>query len=302
VKELRAEAIVGTRILDERDLSDSVFETCRKVLELVLSDPDVGADLAERLEPALDDLIAVEIAPLDKSFGAFRMNAGTLTLNENDAAHLISYVIDDMKEQVSAGTSNIGPSEVRETLEDTLSLFALHELRHRTQGVADYATVQLLKKITGREELAKFDIQADRDAAVALAAARSGGMASEEFLSTYQRALFYSVRYFFKIYPANAERPDKVCRVAALLFMLARLELYQAMGCLVVGSPTTALCVRIGPDNRSIAVFEGDPRNKLLCVANDCCEVGPMIADIEQGRLEDALGRAFTVAVAIGLN
>lgn len=302
MQEVRANEAVGKRILDNEQLSRAVLDTCRSVLNLVLNDNGVAADLGERFEPALSDLIAVEIAPLHEAFGAFRMKDGRLTLNESDAAELISYVLADLKEQIAQGVSNIGPTEIRETLEDTLALFALHELRHRTQGVADFATVQLLKKITGRNQMAKFDIQADRDAAVALAAARAGGIGNDEFLSIYQKALYYSVEYFFKIYPANAERPDKVCRVAALLFMVARLELYRAIGRLEVASPTTALCVRIGDDRRSIAVFEGDPRNRLLRVASDSCEVANMVSDIEHGRLQNALGRAFSLVVAIGLN
>ena len=302
MKEVSGNTAVSKRVLDARELGDAVLDTCRSVLNLILVNDAVGDELGEAFEPALSDLVAVHIAPLEERFGAFCIDEGIMTLNETDAARLMSYVIADMKEQIERGPGRIGASEIRETLEDTLSLFALHELRHRTQGIADFSTVQLLKRVTGRDQIAKFDIQADRDAAIAFAAARSDGLHSEEFYSSYQKALFYSVRYFFKIYPANAERQDKVCRVAALLFMLARLVLYRTVGSLKVGKPTTALAVRLGTDRRSIAVFEGSPHERLLVAANERGELDSFISDIEHGRLDEALGRAFSVAIAIGLN
>ena len=296
-----SEVDLQERCLDERAISQAVHAICKKVLGLILTDPKIYLELGEKFEPALSDLIGVEIGPLDIAQGSFRVVDGTLTLNEPDIARLMSYVIDDMKRQVTMGRPGLEPGELREILVATTSLFALHELRHRTQGVEKFSTVQLLKKIDGREQIAKFDIQADRDAAVALAAAHAGEIGTKDFLAHYQRALFYSVEYFFKIYPANVDRPDKICRVAAMLFMLARLEIYRTIGTLSLGSPMTAISVSIAPDHRSIAIFENEPRNKLITASNDVVGLPQFISDIETGRLEEALGSAFAIAISIGL-
>ncbi|MBX7526627.1 hypothetical protein [Qipengyuania vesicularis] len=296
------QAGVAERVIRDLALSQAVAETCSILLDLISTDDAIKAELGRKFEPALSDLVRIEIAPIDEEFGAFSIAEGEVRLNEVEVARLIAYVLDDMKSQLGDNLICITKDDVRETLEEAVSLFALHELRHRTQGVQEFSTVQLLKAIDGRARIATFDIQADRDAAVALAATKAKSTSSAEFHDAYQRALFYSIQYFFRIYPANAKRPDKVCRVAALMFMLARLEIYRKLGHLQIGGSKTALSVSISGDKRSLAVFENEPEQRLLCASNDVNDLPLFVANIEEGNLDEALGQAFLIVTSIGLN
>lgn len=301
MKESDSQIDLKRRVLDGRDLGNAVYETCKRVLNLILQDEAVRDDLGAKFASTLDDLLAIEIRQLEPDLGAFNIENGVVYLSEVEVTKLISFVIADIHEQIVEHGVQMSSDDIYQTLNDALALFALHELRHCSQGVEKYATVQTLKGIEGRNQLAKFDIQADRDAAVALAASRAGDLSSDEFYEEYRRALFFSVQYFFRIYPANAERQDKVCRVAALILMLARLELFLTLGRLTVGDPLTSLQVCLGNNQRSIAVLENEPNNRLLAAANDIAELPEFVAAIEQGRLDDALGKAFSLSLAIGL-
>jgi hypothetical protein len=282
-------------------IAQSIHSKCTKLLGLLRADGPIKEELGKKFEPALADIVAVEIAALEPEYGGFRVNAGKCTLNEREISKLVAFVLKDIKSQL-AGGRDIRPDEIRQTIEETALLFALHELRHRTQGIGDFATVKVLKAIDGRSRLASFDMQADRDAAVALAATEVGNLQSPEFHEAYQRALFHSIQYFFRIYPANSTRPDKVCRVAALMLMLVRLEIFRAVGCLTMGGPISALSVKFSEDRLGIAVFENSFGQKLLKASDGVSELPTMIANIENGDLEEALERAFRVTLAIGLN
>lgn len=300
--DLKQNNIVKDRAATGLDIAEAVKRTCEDLLALFEKNSVIAAELRDKFQPALADLVAFELRPLEAEYGAFKVADGTFSLNEKEVARLISYVLDDMKAQVGRGDHLLSASEIKNTIEEVTTLFALHELRHRTQGVEKFQTVQLLKAIGGRTKISTFDVQADRDAAVALAASKSGDLSSDEFLDHYQRALFYSIQYFFKIYPANASRPDKVCRVAALIFMLVRLEIYRGLRHLCSGSPISALSVEISSDHKSIAVFENDPKHRLLRAANDVADLPRFIENIEEGRLEMALEQAFSIVTAIGIN
>jgi hypothetical protein len=294
---------IRERSLDARILSDSVLRVCNSLLDLMQANAAIGDELAAGFEPALADIAAVEIAEIDATCGSFTVSGGTLTLSENDVARMIAYVLSDMRQQIEDGGPSISESSIQETLQEIVILFALHELRHRTQGVGSYARVQALKEITGPDEIARFDIQADRDAAIALAAYEAGSLESSEFLECYQRALFYSVQYFFKIYPANRDRLDKTCRIAALLLMLARLQIYRAVGSSDYRSATAPLLVNISKDKRAMAVMENGRNRRLIGVSsvNDTNNVPMFIKQIENGDLEQALGTAFVLSVSLGL-
>lgn len=287
-------------LLSSRSLEGSILRACQGVLDLLKTSQDVSNDLGAKFETALKDITNVQIRQLDPADGAFIVDAGVMSLNENDVARLLHYALNDMREQIESG-KRIPENEIRSTIEDAISLFALHELRHRTQGIGSFRIVQFLKNMDGREQLGKFDIQADRDAAVALAALRSGSITSQEFLNYYEKALYYSVQYFFKIYPANVDRLDKTCRVAALLFMLVRLQIYISAGSLTVGHPTTTLSVKIATDKRALAIFENDPSQKLLKVANDSCDITNFTENIENGNLDAALTQAYRLAFKLGI-
>lgn len=293
--------IVEAAILGRHELENAVFRTTKQLLEAMLVDRRVADDLDGKFRPALDDIVKVEIRDLPEESGAFTVSDGVMSLNEADVARLFSYAITDMKSQLINSGNQIDAEEIRQTLEDALCLFSLHELRHRTQGVGNYSVVQLLKKIDGREHISKFDIQADRDAALALAATKAHSSDCDDFLEAYQNALYYSVKYFFKIYPANRGRLDKTCRVAALLLMLARLQIYRAGVQNKEIDPTSALHVKISADRTSIAVFENEPFERLLIASNDLVGLPDFVELIETGEIDKAYGESVRLAVRLGL-
>jgi hypothetical protein len=275
---------------------EAVLDQLRRVFE---SAHVRAIELEAKFEPAIRDIISVEIATLATQLGSFSVDNGTLRINEEDVARLFDFVLSDMSAQLAENDADFSEDDVTTTLEDALGLFALHEVRHRTQGVGSYSTIQLLKKIDGREEITRFDVQADRDAALALAACRTMQAEPSDFLEYYQRALYYSVRYFFKLYPANRDRIDKTCRVAALLLMLARLEVYRTVGRVDQADPTLTLHVKISTDRQSIAVLEGDSASRLIATRTDDPKVATFVRDIEDGNLDKALVQAIHLAVAM---
>lgn len=289
-------------VLDKVQLADAALSTCRGLAEAMLSNQGLHKDLSQKFEPILSEMTEIVIAGLEPEAGAFVIEGGTVFLNEAEISRMMSFVIGDMKDAISGASANISPASVRETLNDIVSLFALHELRHCTQGIGKYSSVKLLKAIGCVDQMVKFDVEADRDAAVALAASRAGCIDSDAFFQKYEEALFYSVNYFFKIYPANGDRLDKTCRVASLLFMLARLQIYRALGRLTNAAPTDTVFVQLSRDKKAIAVYVTDPKDRLLGAANDDRDLHSLIDNIERGRLLEALSNAIRLTISHGFN
>lgn len=293
------ELSVAGHDISPRELSQTVFDTCHALLAVIGADEDDPHALSEGFEAAISDIARVSFETLSTQDGSYRVVDGELQLNEHVIARLLLFVLGDLRREIANGI-DVSPDEVRSTLHDVISLFTLHELRHRTQGVELFSTVQRLKNVGNRLAMTRIDVLADRDAALALAAVRSCSLSGQDFLEYYQRALFYSVQYFFKVFPANEDRLDKCCRVASLMLMLARLQSYLTTGSLRDANPTDALHVEISPNYRTIAVYEMAPRDRLIA-ANDVEDLPAMIANIQNGRLDAALRNAYSVAAALDL-
>lgn len=283
-------------------LSKVVEVTVDRLNQICQSTSPIGSELEARFSEALRGIVTFEIAPLSQSFGAFTVtDEGKLTLNEDDVARLLDFVVSDLQLELSSGKPGISAEDVPDVLHDALCLFTLHEIRHRSQGVGDYKMVQKLKRVEGPEHITKFDVEADRDAALALAACRTSCAGPSEFFEYYQKALYFSVKYFFRLYPANSNRMDKTCRIAALLLMLARLELYMRSGALLDLEAAECIFVKISDDRTKMAVFSRGKTEKLVGISDNGAEVLTFSEQIQAGKLDHALSTAFRLIAGMKL-
>jgi hypothetical protein len=142
--------------------------------------------------------------------------------------------------------------------------------------------------------MAEMDVLADHDAAIAYAALYGSCESRPEFLEMYREALFFSSAYFFKTFTPTADRPDKIARVICVLIMTARLASYDSFTSVNErGLPLdTPLIVKLSSCMKEIAVFQAEPSQRLLWVANDLDGIGELVEDVLIGNLDLALARA----------
>lgn len=273
--------------------------TCRKIVALCSNSGPVAAELQDKFHAAVADIERVSIEALERTEGAFVVEDGVLRIAAAPVSRLLQVVLDDLRSR-----SGLASEEFPEFLERVFMDYVLHELRHRTQGVGEYSTIQQLKSLAGRVTVAEVDLFADRDAAFAYAAIFASGPGRAEFLESFREALFLSSAYFYKVFPVSAARPDKIARAIGVLLMAARLAGMDPLAD-VKENPKlpldTPLYVKLATSHKELAIFQGEPSVRLLGVANDTDGVGALVSDVKQGRFDAALTRAIRIAKKLNL-
>ncbi len=295
--------VQATDSLESR-LTARALSTFERLAELGRADDARACELFDKFQPAISDIDQVRIAPLSDDEGSFVVRDRILYINEDPVARLLHAVTTEFERRSAANDSIPDPAELPTLLESVFTDFLLHELRHRTQGVETYDTVQRLKAVGGNSAMAELDVLADRDAAWAYAAINVGWGNRSEFLASFREALFLSSAYFFKIFPIPSGRHDKIERAIGVLLMAARLANLQFANTVVERSelPLDApISIVLSSTRNSLAIYKGEPSKKLLGVANDADGVVQLVVDVGNGNFDSALVRSVKMMSRLNL-
>jgi len=287
-------------------LEQRAIATCEKLLDLCGASNAIAVELQIKFHAAIADIEHVTIESLTAEHGAFLVDEGWLRISEEPVARLLAFVLEETRGLAATSPRTIFPDEVPELLERVFVDYVLHELRHRTQGVGEYATVGQLKEAAGPMAMAELDIFADRDAAFAYAALYADGDGRAEFLTSFKEALFLSSAYFFRVFPPSADRPDKLARAIAVLLMAARLadrdldEPFVERDDLPLDAP---LFATLSTAKNELVIYKAEPSKELLAVAKDCNgdAVSELVADVRDGDFDSALEKSVTLLNRLNL-
>ena len=156
-----------------------------------------------------------------------------------------------------------------------IELFLLHEVRHSSQGVGNYADVQRIK-IRSETLVGQFDLNADRDAAHGYALLRAiDERASdvETYLKYFSEALFFMGQYCFPAFKIPLSKPHKVTRALGLTLMLVRYILADRDNAVLkvhcAHLPLDAVLVpELSADWGRLTLFAYSPDHELVAI--DC--------------------------------
>jgi hypothetical protein len=272
---------------------------CSRLAAYCRADGPHSCELKGKFYGAVADVERVTIEALAKASGAFVVQDGHLRIAEAPIPRLLNVVVRDLNKRLAEGDPSLEQDEVPRILERVFVQYVLHEVRHRTQGLANLSDVQTLRAIAGAGAMLDYDVQADRDAALASAALYASDESRAAFLAAFREALFFSTQYFFEVFPIPAERPDKIARAMAILFMAARLAKRD------LGQPTVeddslpldaTLYVSLSAPTKSMAIHRGEPTRELLGFANDADGVGTLMEQICNGDMGGALSTSIKIA------
>ena len=280
--------------------------TCAKLVDLCKGSNAIATELRAKFLAAISDVEHVTIEALAAEHGAFLVDEGWLRVSEEPVAKLLMLVLEDIRGRAADDPDGRYPDEIPELLERVFVDYVLHELRHRTQGIGDYDTVQRLKEVGGARAVAELDVFADRDAAFAYATLHATGDSRVEFLASFQEALFLSSAYFFRVFRPSADRPDQLARAIAVLLMAARLSSKELTDPIVECDdlPLDApLFVTLSLGKNQLAIYKAEPNKKLLAVAKDSGGdgVSEIVADVGAGDFESALEKSVTLMGRLNL-
>lgn len=158
---------------------------------------------------------------------AFRILPGSdiMEMNVGHAASIAQAAELDLDAMARAGKPSPDKGLV---LRLAMHLLILHELRHSSQGVGDYADVQRLKRFDdGASVIGELDLLADCDAARAYAVLRmieDGEADVRAYLTNLATALLFMGDYCFPAFKMPMSKPPKMRRALGLTLMLARIS------------------------------------------------------------------------------
>jgi hypothetical protein len=197
---------------------------------------------------------------------------GTMTVNVGHVRNLLEAIIHD----VDTAEARLEPSDLGRLVRLAIELFILHEVRHHSQGVSDYADVQKLKTIS-EMLVGQFDLFADRDAAHAYALLRAveeRAAKPADYVRYFSEALFFMGQFCFPAFKAPLVKPHKVARALGISLMLARIALAEKEGTTAVLQAgrlplDTTLMPEIAADWSKLTIFAYNPDLQLIAVAID---------------------------------
>lgn len=289
-------ATTGTKTLGQLDLfdllQDRATRACKRLTAICEGNEPLHKELSAKFLAAVADVELVTIEALAGSAGAFIFDNGHLKIAEAPVSKLLAIVLNEVERELDEGKASIGETDIPLLLERVFVEYVLHEVRHRTQGLAEFEDVQALKSVAGPAAMSEYDTLADRDAAMALATLYAEDDSRGAYLSAFRDALFFSSKFFFQIFPIPASRPDKVARAMAILFMAARLA-KRDLSHTVIERPDrpldAPLHVSLSSSQKRLAIHLGEPSKRLLGIANDEDGVGDLISQICDGDYDAAL-------------
>lgn len=185
--------------------------------------PEYGRTYGQTLKRVRDFEVCTQTS--DAAF-QFDSASGVMRLN---AAHVAA--IEARIETFRLGGSLAGmlnSEDVAQLRREAVEIFVLHELRHFSQGIANFEDVQAVKATEGSLFLAKLDLIADNNAARVWAwlnACEEGDTTPRGFLFHYLDALTFICATCVTAFGAPLSKPAKVSRALGLYLMLARLVL-----------------------------------------------------------------------------
>lgn len=161
------------------------------------------------------------------SGAAFEFDPTTrvMTVSTGHAVGILNAIISDLKQT----DDKLHPLEVGRLVRLAIELFLLHEVRHFSQGVANYADVQRLKN-QSEMLVGEFDLHADRDAAhgyALLRAVEESASDVESYLSYFSEALFFMGQFCFPAFKTPLVKLHKVFRALGITLMLGRYVLAE---------------------------------------------------------------------------
>ena len=301
-------ATTDTEATAQLDLFDYLqtcaVDACSELTSYCHTDGSHSVELSEKFLRAVADVERVTIESLAESVGAFSVEGGTLRIAEGPVAKLLAAVVSKYEQSLLDNASSVEADELPVLLERVFIEYVFHEVRHRTQGLGLHGDVQALKSIAGKAAMTEYDVLADRDAALASAAIYADDESRAAFLKAFREALFFSTSYFFDVFPIPAERPDKIARAMAVLFMAARVA-QRDFSTEVIEDQSlpldATLYVSLSAPTRSLAIHRGEPSRQLLGIANDQDGVADLMDQICSGNMEAALETSISIASKLKL-
>lgn len=240
-----------------------------------------GAAL-ERLFPGFADRFIVPI----KRITAFHFavigtgaayvldEAGVMTVNVSHIVGMLARIADDVEADalVSPAERRLAPTEFGRLMRLAVEVFLLHEIRHISQGISEYGTVQKLKAASAKPIIGTLDLIADRDAAYAYALLQSieaRDISVKVYLQHFAEALFFGLTYGFPAF--KVDQPHKTARALGIAMMLARVVAAQRAGTLEAQQESmlplhTTLIPHIDPTETAIAVLATTPDLRLVTI------------------------------------
>lgn len=232
---------VGTKkvhgcLLDGGGAESRLNLLARQLRRIVLREGEVWdrfyPGFKTRFVRPFESISAIRFAPLT-SGAAFELNksTGVMTMNTGHATGMFNAILLDVADTNGrSGVENLDESEVSRLMMMALMLLIFHEVRHSSQGVAEYDTMQGLKKLGLERVIGDLDLLADRDAAHAYAilnSIESGDPSSHAYITAFRDALFFMGQYCFPAFKVPQDKPYKVARALGLTMMLARIVLAE---------------------------------------------------------------------------
>jgi hypothetical protein len=247
----------------------------------------------ERIAPGFNQRFVIPFKEIKRiefkeitSGAAFEIEDGFMTMNTGHIRGLLLEIVTD----VDNSPHQLQESEIGRLVRLAIELFILHEVRHLSQGVDEYESVQKLK-IIAEKLVGQFDLIADRDAAHAYALLRGAEKKKSNFgdyIRHFGEALFFMGQFCFPAFKTPLNKPHKVARALGLTMMLARIALAQTLGYDAKRANSmpldTALMPEIAPDWAKITIFAFNPDLHLVAIA---VEVDPIMLESICERLDD---------------
>ncbi|MCW2351202.1 hypothetical protein [Sphingobium sp. B12D2B] len=263
-------------------LQDASLRACQKLAGLCSTGKPAHAELSRKFRSCVTDIDRVVIEALTDAQGAFIVQSGILRVAEDPISRLLTIVLNEVEQLIDANAKSVDGNEIPELLERLVVQYVFHELRHRTQGLSRYEDIQKLKGLDS-SIVSDYDVFADRDAASAVAMIYAKDESRATYLELFRDALFFSTNYFFQVFPVPVNRPDKVARAMAILFMAARLARCNFENGVQedVEFPLDApLHVSLSMKTKKLAIHIGEPSRELLGTADNDDGVGELIDQI----------------------
>lgn len=216
------------------------------------------AEVTRKFVFAAHGINANAITDLDTQDGSFLVDDGILKVARTAVCQILDAV--EKKHCASPYTDKIAVSKL------LFRCFVLHEIRHRSQGLETYSSVQILKSAGGRQAMMEMDVIADRDAAYLLAILQAPAD-RRAHLAAFRNAIALTQEYFFDAFYPSPRRDDKVSRAVSILMMAARLvdldaavNLYEQSE-LPLDAPLIAF---VSASNRSLSIVRGEPSKSVI--------------------------------------
>lgn len=273
-------------------------DACKKLATAVTGSAAIPAEVRNKFYKAVVDVEAVTIRTLASTNGAFVIEGSTMLVSEEPVAKLLTVILNEVAQDLEGNEPSLSESEIPLLLEKVFIQYVFHELRHRSQGLAGLANVRILRDVAGPHVMSEYDVMADRDAALAVASIYAEDETRASFLRAFREALFFSTKYFFQVFPIPQDRPDKIARAMAILFMAARLAKKDLLGSVEENEDRpldASLYVTLSTQNKKLAIHRGEPSRELLGFADNDDGVGDLIDQICDGNFGSAMETSIKI-------